>query len=174
MNLNICYHHSLPLLFFNTTRKKKTVPKPLHDLACESPENIRTIYLLRNNTIYLWLCSPFVALWSLFSSLIFLTQSVGHLGRAISPSQGRCLHTGQQKHGINANRHPCLEWNSNPRSQCLSGRRQLMPLGTTLPSINEVSDTIRRRMSSANACYHSAGKLLLHRLLLKRLQIVHS
>jgi hypothetical protein len=27
----------------------------------------------------------------------------------------------------NKRRHPCLEWDSNPRSQCSSGRRQLMP-----------------------------------------------
>jgi hypothetical protein len=31
------------------------------------------------------------------------------------------------KHRINAHRHPCLEWDSNPRSQCSSERRQFMP-----------------------------------------------
>jgi hypothetical protein len=34
---------------------------------------------------------------------------------------------GQHKHRMNAHRHPCLKWNSNTRSQCLSGRRQFMP-----------------------------------------------
>jgi hypothetical protein len=29
----------------------------------------------------------------------------------------------QHKHGINAQKHPCLEWDSNPRPQCSSGRR---------------------------------------------------
>jgi hypothetical protein len=33
----------------------------------------------------------------------FFTQTVGLLGRGISPSQGRYLHTGQHKHRINAN-----------------------------------------------------------------------
>jgi hypothetical protein len=61
-----------------------------------------------------------------FSFLIYI-QSVGHLGRGISPSQGRYLHTEQPKHRINAHRHPCLEWNSNSRSQRLSERRQFMP-----------------------------------------------
>jgi hypothetical protein len=28
---------------------------------------------------------------------------------------------------INAHRHPCLEWNSNPQSQRLGGRRQFVP-----------------------------------------------
>jgi hypothetical protein len=42
-------------------------------------------------------------------------------------SQGRCLHTEQHKHRINAHRLPCLEWDSNPLSQCLSERRQFMP-----------------------------------------------
>jgi hypothetical protein len=37
-----------------------------------------------------------------FSFVIFFTQSVGLLGREISPSQGRYLHTGQHKHRINA------------------------------------------------------------------------
>jgi hypothetical protein len=51
-----------------------------------------------------------------------LEQSVGLLGRWISPSQERCLYT----HRINAGKHPCLEWDSNPWSQCSSGRRQFM------------------------------------------------
>jgi hypothetical protein len=41
-----------------------------------------------------------VGLSRLFSSLI-CTQSVGLLGRVISPSPGRYLHTGQRKHRIN-------------------------------------------------------------------------
>jgi hypothetical protein len=30
--------------------------------------------------------------------------------------------TGQHEYRINANKHACLEWDSNPRPQCLSGR----------------------------------------------------
>jgi hypothetical protein len=52
-----------------------------------------------------------------FGSVIFFTQSVGLLGRVTSPSQGRYLHT---------NRHPCLEWDSNPWSQRSNERRQFM------------------------------------------------
>jgi hypothetical protein len=66
---------------------------------------------------------PFIWLWSLFQFLNLYT-----VGRTtwtgVSPSQGHYLHTGEHKHRINANRHPSLKWNSNPRSQCLSGRRQ--------------------------------------------------
>jgi hypothetical protein len=36
---------------------------------------------------------PFVGLWPLFQILDLFTQSVGLLGRGISPSQGRYLHT---------------------------------------------------------------------------------
>jgi hypothetical protein len=32
----------------------------------------------------------------------------------MSPSQSRCLHTGQHKHRLNAHRHLCLKWDSNP------------------------------------------------------------
>jgi hypothetical protein len=31
------------------------------------------------------------------------------------------------KNRINAHRHPCLKWDSNPRSQCLRWRRQFIP-----------------------------------------------
>jgi hypothetical protein len=40
-----------------------------------------------------------------FSVSQFYTQSVGHLGRWISPSQGRYLHTEQHKHRINTDNH---------------------------------------------------------------------
>jgi hypothetical protein len=77
-------------------------------------------------TICLWLCSSMLGLGRLFSLLIF-SQSVGLLGRGMSPSQSRYLHIGYHKHKVNAQRHSLLEWDSNPRSQCLSGRRQFMP-----------------------------------------------
>jgi hypothetical protein len=55
-----------------------------------------------------------------FVSLQFLNlrQFVGFPEREISPSQGRCLNTGQHKHRINVDKHICLEWDSNTRSQC--------------------------------------------------------
>jgi hypothetical protein len=62
-----------------------------------------------------------------FFSFSIYTQSVGLLGRGISPSQGRYLCTEQHTHRINAHRQPCLEWDSKPRSQCSSGRRRFMP-----------------------------------------------
>jgi hypothetical protein len=77
--------------------------------------------------ILLPLCSrghPWHALFH-FSFLI-LRQPVGLLGRGICPSHGRYLHTGQNKHRINADKNPCFEWNSNPRSQHWSGRRHFM------------------------------------------------
>jgi hypothetical protein len=62
-----------------------------------------------------------------FFSFLIHTHLVGLFGRGIGPSQGRYLHTEQHKHRINAHRHTCLEWDSNPRSQCSSGRRQFIP-----------------------------------------------
>jgi hypothetical protein len=53
----------------------------------------------------------FLEPWPLFQFLDLFTQSVGLLGRGISPSQGFYLHTGQHKHRINTHRHPC-KWNS--------------------------------------------------------------
>jgi hypothetical protein len=54
------------------------------------------------------------------SSLI-LRQLVGLLGRGFGPSQGLYLY----KHRINTDKHPCCEWDSNPRSQGWIRRRQL-------------------------------------------------
>jgi hypothetical protein len=68
---------------------------------------------------------PFVGPWPLqFRNLFFFTQSVGLLGQVISPSQGLYLHTGQHKR---THKHPCFGWDSVPRSQRSSERRQFMP-----------------------------------------------
>jgi hypothetical protein len=90
-------------------------------------ESHLTIYLdhekLINRLLSLYGCT---ALWILISFLIHI-QSVGLLGRGISPSQGWYLHTEQHKHTINAHRHSWLECDSNSRSKCSSGRRRFMP-----------------------------------------------
>jgi hypothetical protein len=71
--------------------------------------------------IYLWLYSPCLP-WPLFQFRNLYTvgrtpwtgdQSIG----------GRFVHTEQHKHRINAHRRPCLEWDSDLRSQYSSGRR---------------------------------------------------
>jgi hypothetical protein len=97
--------------------------KPSKSLAANSHSMIDlSIYL----SIYLWLYSPLLGLGGFFSLFIFYTA-----GRApwmgISLSRGRYLHTGRYKHRINAHGYPCLERDSNPRSQRSSERRQFMP-----------------------------------------------
>jgi hypothetical protein len=57
------------------------------------------------------------------------SQSVGLLGRVISSSQGRYLHTGKHRQNKRIHihtKHPCLKCDSNPRSQSSSERRQFM------------------------------------------------
>jgi hypothetical protein len=75
----------------------------------------------------LWLYSP-LDFGRFFNFLIYI-RLVGLLGRGISKSQDRFLHTDQHKHRINADRHPCLEWDSNLRSRCSSERRRFIPGG---------------------------------------------
>jgi hypothetical protein len=60
-----------------------------------------------------------------FSNYESYSQSVGLLGRVMDPSQGRCLRRTTQSQ--DERRHPCLEWDSNSRSQCLSGRKRSVP-----------------------------------------------
>jgi hypothetical protein len=78
--------------------------------------------------IHRWLYSPLLGPGLFFSFVIFFTQAVGLLGLVIRPSQGRYSHTGQHKHWINAHTNiHAFKWDSNPRSQHSSERRQFMP-----------------------------------------------
>jgi hypothetical protein len=45
----------------------------------------------------------------------------------VQPVTKPLLTQDNRKHRINAHRHPCLELNSNPRSQCSSDQRQFKP-----------------------------------------------
>jgi hypothetical protein len=64
---------------------------------------------IRQSIIHSFIHSPMALQPSLlgpglfFSFVIIFTQTVGPLGRVISPSQGRYLHTRQHKHRIDAN-----------------------------------------------------------------------
>jgi hypothetical protein len=91
-------------------------------------------YLRKSSELYVWLlysscCSHLEHRTSVkrFVSLHFLNlrHSVRLLGRVISPSQGRSAT--YHEHRINTNRHLCLEWDSNPRSQRSRERRHFMP-----------------------------------------------
>jgi hypothetical protein len=77
---------------------------------------------IHNQLLY----TPLLHLGLLFIFVIFFTKTVGLLGRGINPSQGRCLHTEQHKHRLNAHTHKFVDWDSNSRSQCLSERKQFM------------------------------------------------
>jgi hypothetical protein len=98
----------------------------IHQLPYQSSVYIvcLSVCLSVRPSIYLSIygCTVLVDLGHFFSFLIY-TQSVGLLGWGISPSQDRYLQTEQHKHKINAQRHPHLEWDSNPRSQPSSGRK---------------------------------------------------
>jgi hypothetical protein len=93
-------------------------------------------------------------------------ESIGHLvgllERGIGPTQGLYLHRTTQTQR-NADTHPCLEWDSNPRFQCSSGQRQYVtqtarPLGSAL-MFYEVTKFIEQSPSwEANS--HSASQVL--------------
>jgi hypothetical protein len=84
-------------------------------------QSLQTIYLsIYGSTVFCLTLTAFSDSWT-------FTKSVELIGRGISPSEGRYLHTGQHTHRINKHRHPYLEWDSNTRSQCSSGQRLFMP-----------------------------------------------
>jgi hypothetical protein len=120
VHLSICPFVSLSVCL--------SLPTYLPNYPPTRPFTHSTTYLPTYLPTYLSMAlQPFVGPWPLFQFLDLFTQSVGLLGRGISLSQGHYLHTGQHKHNINAHRHPCLKWDSNTQSQCLSERRQFMP-----------------------------------------------
>jgi hypothetical protein len=69
---------------------------------------------------------PFVGPWPLFQFLNSYT--VGRAPWMGDEPVARPLHAHSTAQRINTHRHPCLKWYSNPRSQCLSERRQFMLL----------------------------------------------
>jgi hypothetical protein len=70
--------------------------------------------------LYLWLYSPCGP--CRFFSFFIYTQSVGLLGRGISPSQGRYLHTEEHKHNKRKHIHAL----SGNWTNCFSRRRWFM------------------------------------------------
>jgi hypothetical protein len=79
----------------------------------------KLFFLKKTLFLCLWLYSPSV-LGSFFSILILYTVGRTHW-TGISQSQICYLHTEQLKHRINANRHQCPEWDSNPDSNVRAG-----------------------------------------------------
>jgi hypothetical protein len=87
-------------------RKNSVFVKMFEDLIWSDSWSVqyRTFVMIIRSVIHQWLYSPLLGPGLFFSFVIFFTETVGLLGRVISPSQGRYLH----KHGINAPRHYAL------------------------------------------------------------------
>jgi hypothetical protein len=79
--------------------------------------------------IYLSIYSPLLGLGR-FSSFMILYTAGGTPWTGDQPIARlllMCVYYVSVQHRINAHKHPYLKLDSNPRSQCLSGRRQFMP-----------------------------------------------
>jgi hypothetical protein len=63
---------------------------------------------------------------------------------------------------INAVKHRCLEWDSNPRYQCSSGRRQFMPQTSLSRKLILVHYYFNLFSPLSNSCAHALGQLRLH------------
>jgi hypothetical protein len=84
---------------------------------------VNAVYLSIYLTVYLSIAPhSLVGTWPLVFSFLIL-YTVGRTPWTGDQPVARPLAT----HRINAHRHPCLEWNSNPWSQCSSERRQFIP-----------------------------------------------
>jgi hypothetical protein len=72
-----------------------------------------------------WLCGPQSQSERSGEHKNLLTLRESNLRRP-APSQLLLIYAGQHKHRINTHIHPWNKWDSNPRSQCSSRRRQFM------------------------------------------------
>jgi hypothetical protein len=82
--------------------------------------------------IHQWLYSPLLGLGLFFSFVIFF-YTVGRTPWTSDQPVARPLPTRRTTQTQNTRkqyRHPCLEWDSNPRSQSSSERTQFMPQTT--------------------------------------------
>jgi hypothetical protein len=85
-----------------------------------------SVYLFICLSVCLWLYIPSLGPGLFFGSVIFPTQSVGLLGRGISPSQVRYLHTGQHKQ--NKRTQTSMPWvGFEPTIPAFDGRIRFMP-----------------------------------------------
>jgi hypothetical protein len=107
------------------SEKFSVTPLPINPQ--KHPFSQTIVIKLKSYTIYLSiygstdLCRTLAA----FQFLNLFTQSVGLHGRGSARRKAAtCAQYNTNR--IKAHWHPCLEWDSNPRSQCLSGRRQFM------------------------------------------------
>jgi hypothetical protein len=101
-----------------------------------SVNSIKFRFLFQSNQrLYLSVAlQPFVGPWSPMKFLNLFAQSVGFLGRGINPSQGCYLHRTIQTQNKRTHTHPCLEWDSNPRSQRLRWAKTVHALARPLSS----------------------------------------
>jgi hypothetical protein len=76
-------------------------------------------------------CEVSVTAWAIGRPQQCLSNSLSVSGSTalvdLGASWGRYLHTKQHRQIINTHRHQYLVWVLNPRSQCSTGRRRLMP-----------------------------------------------
>jgi hypothetical protein len=104
---------------------------PLFSLPVTIPpfsfSNVHSLYSLSFFSLSLWLYSPFDLARFFFNFLILYT--VGRTPWTGDRPVARPLHIHRttQTQNKRIHRHPSLEWDSNPRSQCSSGRRRFMP-----------------------------------------------
>jgi hypothetical protein len=109
-------HHRLNYLKVWRTPHKATVPL------------IAAAHLKDTSHAYSTYLFPLLPLGAQFIreklvSLHFLKIRQPHF-KGISPWEIRYLHT---KNRLNSDKHTCLEWDSNPKSQCSSRRRHFLP-----------------------------------------------
>jgi hypothetical protein len=92
---------------WNTRGKSRCFPTRIAGIPAEigtkrvQNTSLLLLLLLMALQPFCWALAVLIVPWS-------YTQSIGLLGRGISSSQGRYLHTGQHKHRMNTHIHPYL------------------------------------------------------------------
>jgi hypothetical protein len=112
-----------------------------------------SLYSSIHPSIHQWLYGPFVGPWPFFQFCNPIHSRKGSLGGG--SARLRPLHT----HRTNANRHPCLEWDSNPRPQ-YPGRRRRFMSHTARPPWSPIFCTVHFKYMNKIRFWLHAGKFL--------------
>jgi hypothetical protein len=124
----------------------------------EIPYSFSFIHSFIHPSIHQWLYSSLLCPGLFLGVLIFITQTVGLLGRGISTSQSRYLHAGQHKHRMYTDIHAlsgirthdpsvmASEYTNSlclrPRDQCNRQKYRISPNNKATPYFS--NDKIRR------------------------------
>jgi hypothetical protein len=125
------------MAFAFCNKRKNRISRHALSISYDTELFVRTLLFAKSNNVHVifhpsMALQAFVGPWPLLQFHIFLYRRQDSLdGR--SARRKAVAYTHDNIQNKRTHRHPCLEWDSNPRPQCSSERRQFMSQTTRPP-----------------------------------------